>query len=205
MRLRGCICILLISHCTLPVFGQIPTAPVQPQEGSPLKILVLEGQDGKNNIKARVGVPILVEIQDSQGRPLPGAPVIFQLPASGPSGSFPGGALTQRTVANARGQAATSGFVPNNQDGRLNVKISASSGGLSATQTVSQVNVLVVKDAKGGGSKKALWILVAVGVAGGVFAGLRGGGVVGATPAPAPTNPSSIVLVPGAVSVGGPR
>src|ERR1022692_324433 len=112
MRLRGCICILLISHCAFPVFGQIQTPPAPPAGGSALKILVLEGEDGKNSIKARVGVPILVEIQDSQGRPLPGAPVIFQLPATGPSGSFPGGALAQRTMANARGQAATSGFVP---------------------------------------------------------------------------------------------
>src|ERR1035438_7240364 len=156
MRFRVCTCVLLIAHCTYPVFGQAPIAPVPPPGVSALKILVLEGEDGKNSIKTRVGIPILVEIQDSQGRPLPGAPVIFQLPASGPSGSFPGGALTQRTVANARGQAATSGFVPNNLEGRLNIKVSASSGGLSATQTVSQVNLLVSANAKSHGSRKVL-------------------------------------------------
>ena len=203
MRLRGCICILLISHCTFPVFGQTQPVPAQPGAGSALKILVLEGEDGKNSIKARVGIPILVEIQDAEGRPLPGAQVIFQLPASGPSGSFPGGSLTQRTVANARGQAATSGFVPNNLEGRLNVRVSASSGALGATQVLSQTNVAMAAGAKGGGSKKTLWILVAVAVVGGVVGGVVGRG--SSSTASTPANTSNVVLVPGPVTVGGPR
>jgi hypothetical protein len=201
MHLRGFICLFLSVHGALPLYGQAPAGPARPLEGPALKILVLEGEGGRNTVKPRVGVPILIEVQDSQGRPLPGASVIFQLPAAGPSGSFPGGVLTQRMVANARGQAATSGFVPSSQEGRLNVRVTASSGGLGVTQIVGQTNVLPTAG-KAGGSKRAVWILVAAGVGGAVLGGMKRGGTSPAAPVP---NPSSVLLVPGPVTVGGPR
>ena len=92
-----------------------------------------------------------IEVRDAQDKPIPGAQVIFQLPASGAGGSFPGGRLTQRTATDPRGQASTSGFVPNDAQGRFNMKVNITSGGQVASAIVAQVNV--EKDGRGLGEE----------------------------------------------------
>src|SRR5713101_3262850 len=100
---------------TNPNSVQLQTAPLIPG----LKILVLEGKDGINNVKlGTVSVPV-VEVRDQNDRPVERAEVIFRLPAIGPSGFFPGQALTEKMFTTAQGQAAASGFVPNHEAGRF--------------------------------------------------------------------------------------
>ena len=168
-----------------------------------LQITVLKGMDGRNSIKSRIGIPIEIEVRDNQGKSVAGAQIIFTLPSFGASGSFPGGQLTARTTSGPDGHAVMSGFVPNDIEGRFNIKVTADSGTLSGAAVVPEVNVAMLESDKPK-SHKSLWILLAVGAAGGIAAGVLGGGKGGSTPAPAPV-PPVVTVTPGAVSVGGPR
>ncbi len=188
------------SRVTLGLFCSLPLLVAQTPAPA-LKILVLNGEGARHSIKTKRAVQALVEVRDENDKPLPGAQVVFQLPAAGPGGTFPGGRLMQRVATDARGQAATTGFVPNDEQGRFNVKVTATSGTASASAVIAQINALTTElDVKK--RSKTPWILLALGAggAGGVIAATRGGGV--STP-PAPVN--SVVLVPGPVTVGGPR
>ncbi|MEK7407834.1 MAG: hypothetical protein AAB225_22420 [Acidobacteriota bacterium] len=182
--------------------------PAQPQgaasgpQGSGLKIVVLEGEGARHSIKTKRAVQARIEVRDEKDRPLPGAQVVFQLPAAGPGGTFPGGRLMQRVAADARGQAATTGLVPNDEAGRFNVKITATSGTASGSAIIAQINAATTElDVKK--RSKAPWILLALGAAGvtGGVAATRGGGGSAGPPPP----PNAVTLVPGPVTVGGPR
>ncbi len=177
-----------------------PAARAQQPAPLGIKIVVLQGEGARHSIRSRHGVQTVIEVRDQDSRPLPGAQVVFQLPAAGPGGTFPGGRLTQRTVTDARGQASTAGFAPNDQEGRFNLKVIAVSGDLKAEAVVSQVNQARTEIDARRRSKKP-WIVLALGgAAAGIIAATRGGGGSAAA-APTPT----ITLVPGPVSVGGPR
>ncbi|MBI4873569.1 MAG: hypothetical protein HY822_02930 [Acidobacteria bacterium] len=194
--------VLLSARILFPP-GAAAQNPAAPPAGSErLKVLVLEGEGSKNSIRSRAATPVLVEVRDANDKPLPGAQVVFQLPASGPGGAFPGGRLMQRANANSQGRAATNGFIPNDQEGRFNIKVTATSGAETASVVVAQANVARTEaDAKR--SNKPLWILILAG--GGTAAALLArGGKSGASSGPAQA-PPSITLVPGPVSVGGPR
>jgi hypothetical protein len=196
MRFRALVA-LVMSLCT-PAWVLAQT----PGTGG-LDISILKGEGGRNSIKSRTGVPIEIEVRDKQDKPVVGAQVIFQLPSTGASGSFPGGRLQERTTTGPAGQAVMSGFVPNGIEGSLNVRITASSGAQQASAVVSQVNVAsYVSEAKKH-SNKTLLILLGVGAAAGIGAGVAlGSGGKGQTAA-AP--PPSVTVVPGTITVGGPR
>jgi len=190
-------------------FAFLLTCPPQPlgaQTQAPnsggLRITVLKGEGGRNSIKSRTGVPIEIDVRDDQGKPVVGAQVIFLLPSFGASGSFPGGQLTERTTTGPDGHAVMTGFVPNDTEGRLNIKITADSGSLSGTAVVSEVNVAQLAADKPK-SHKGLWIVIAAGAGGGVAAGVLAGrkGATAAAPPPAP----SVTVTPGTISVGGPH
>ena len=204
MKPRIALSIILLAFNS---FGQaLPTGTPDQPDRKEIKIVVLEGEAAKHSIVPRIGVQISVEISDDAGKPVPGAQVLFQLPASGAGGSFPGGRLSQRVVSNAQGRAASSGFAPNDTEGRFNVKVTSSSGSLTASTVVAQVNIKQYESAKKS-SNKLLWILLAAGGAGaaGVVAATSGkssssGGATG----PAVV-PPSITIFPGPVTVGGPK
>lgn len=197
MRVLCLFLIVMLSAGGRPARGQAPAA--QPPPAS-LKIRVLQGEGARHSIRSRHGVQTLVEVRDEHDRPLPGAQVVFQLPAAGPGGTFPGGRLVQRTVTDARGQAATAGFAPNDQEGRFSLKVTATSGGATATTVVSQINAMRTEVDAGRRSRKR-WVLFLVGgaAAGGAIVAARGGERQSAR------QPPTITLVPGPVTVGGPR
>jgi hypothetical protein len=180
-------------------------APPQPSapggEPARLRILVLRGEGARHSIRSKLAVQSLIEVRGENDKPVPGAQVVFQLPSSGPGGTFPGGRLIQRTASDVRGQAATAGFVPNDQEGRFELKVSVSSGAATASAVIAQANApTTVLDVKKPSKKRWLLLVLAAGGAGGVIAATRGGGG-GAAAVPTPT----ITLVPGPVTVGGPR
>lgn len=183
----------------------IPVLGAEPQTQSQLTINILKGEGGRNSIKTRTGEPIELSVADVSGKPVAGAQIIVQLPTSGPSGSFPGGQLTKRTTTGPNGQAVITGFVPNDLEGRFNVKITADSGAFSGMIVVSQTNVAEFASEKPK-SKKGLWILLAVGAGAGAAAGiaLGGGGSSSSSPGGGSVPPSVTVSV-GTVTVGGPR
>lgn len=204
MKPKVALSIILLAINSL---GQnLPSGTPDQPDRKEIKIIVLEGEAAKHSIVSRIGVQTMVEIRDDTGKPVPGAQVLFQLPASGSGGSFPGGRLSQRVISNAQGRASTSGFAPNDLEGRFNVKVTCSSGTLTASAIVAQVNIKQYEVAKKS-SSKLLWILLAAGGAGavGVVAATKGGGGSTSAPTGPVAPPPSITIFPGPVTVGGPK
>src|ERR1700738_1979012 len=56
-----------------------------------LRIVIIEGEGFTNNVKKKVAREEIVEVQDRDRRPIPGASITFALPHSGASGSFVNG------------------------------------------------------------------------------------------------------------------
>jgi hypothetical protein len=175
-----------------------------PQPGG-LKVIVVQGEGALNSTRTRMATQPVVEVRDDSDKPVAGAEVVFQLPAAGPGGVFNGWMRTQTTRSGADGKASASGFTPNDEEGRFNIKVTATAGTKSGGAVIGQSNGRGTNGsgAKMTGGRNKIWLAVAIigvgAIAGGVAA-TRGGD----TPAAAtPTIPVSVT--PGAVTVAGPR
>jgi hypothetical protein len=184
-----------------PLVQQAQTA--QTAEG--LKIVVIEGENGRNDIRTKTAAPIVVEIRDDADKPVPNAEVVFQLPWSGPGGVFYDWLRVQTVRAGTDGRAIAKGFTPNDEEGRFNIKVMATSGNKSAAGVIAQSNIRGAGPAssKGNGNgRKGLWTTIGIigagALAGGIYAGTRNGNGSAAA-----ANP--IVIAPGTITVGGPR
>ena len=109
------------------------------------------------------------------GRPLKGVQVTFQLPESGPSGSFQGehGRRSSVFVTSTAvdGKAEARSFRPNKESGAYILKVTAEQGDRSASAELSQANAVSDSVAKNHKTAKKIWIAVAiVGVAAAVGA-----------------------------------
>ncbi len=162
---------------------------------SELKIVVVEGQGAVNNIRQRTAREPVVEVQDSNGRPVAGASVTFILPQNGPSGVFPNGTNVLTMVTDETGRAAGLGLRPNNVAGEFRMRVAATHQGRSASASIAQTNV---GTPAAGISGKVITILGLAGAAatGGVLVARR----VGSKPESARP-----VVVPGTPEVGRPR
>jgi hypothetical protein len=207
LRLRDTI-IVLLAGC-LVLSAQIPTAaPGQQrqlvaQAKDTLVITVVEGEGGKNSIRNRTAVAPVVEVKDAGGKPVPGAEVVFQLPSVGPSGSFNGWLKTQTVRADEQGRAAVTGYAPNTEPGRFNIKVTATSGTNTGSAVISQVNTDNGSSVSNGGNRGWVkWVAIIGGAAaiGGVAAAVGGGD----DDSPA-QNRVPVGITAGAVTVGGPR
>lgn len=145
MPIKKYVAILLVEQLVLLA------APAQPQPQAPLaplptvenlKVLVLEGQHSINNTSRHIGIQPVVEVRDENDRPIESATVVFRLPPSGPGGAFGGNSLTLSVGTNAQGQAAARGFVPNDQLGRFDIHVTASSQNRIGEATISETNSL---------------------------------------------------------------
>lgn len=189
--------VLLLIHITgLP-------APAQNPAG--LQILIVEGEGAINNVKQRVNREPIVQVEDENHKPVAGAAVIFFLPNDGPGGTFANGSMTFTTTTNSQGQAVARGIRFNNQAGSMQIRVSASFAGQTASAIINQTNVLGVAAsgaAAGGLSLAAKLLIIGAVVGGGIAAGVvianRGGGST-------PTAPGTITITPGTVTVGGPQ
>jgi hypothetical protein len=173
------------------------------QGGGGLKITVVQGEGAINNTRTKTGTAPAVEVRDDSDKPVAGAEVVFQLPAAGPGGVFNGWMRNQTARSDEQGRAAASGFTPNDEEGRFNIKVMATQGSKTATVVIGQSNSRTggTGDAKGASSHKGLWIAIGVLAVVGIIAGValtRGDDTVTTT-----TNP--VTITPGPVSVGGPR
>jgi hypothetical protein len=176
----------------------------QPAGG--LKIVVVQGEGAKNNVRTRSATQPVVEVRDEGDKPVPGAEVVFQLPPAGPGGVFNGWMRTQTARTGAEGRAEANGFAPNDEVGRFNIKVTATSGTKTTSTVIAQSNTQNGED--GGGprarSRSTMWKVLAVvavaGLVGGIVAAKKSGDN---SPTVAATIP--IGISPGPVSVGGPR
>src|SRR6059036_2707594 len=108
------------------------------QESGFLKIVALEGEGAFNDIRRKIARDPVVEVRDEANRVVAGAPVVFSLPDSGPSGTFAGGSRIFTATTDAQGRARGEGLKPNSIEGRFNIKVTASASGRSGTAVISQ-------------------------------------------------------------------
>ncbi|MDP8990947.1 MAG: hypothetical protein M3N41_12820 [Acidobacteriota bacterium] len=189
--------VLLLSHFTgLPAWAQTPAS---------LQLIIVEGEGAINNVKQRVNREPIVQVEDENHKPVAGAAVIFFLPNDGPGGTFASGSSTLTTTTNAQGQAVARGIRFNNQAGSMQIRVTASFAGQTASAIIHQTNVLGVAASGAGVGGMSLGVklliigaVVGAGVAAGVLIANRGGGSNAAAP-------STITITPGTVTVGGPQ
>ena len=204
---RGLLSLILIPLLVAPAWPQDTSGPKQNlvQEGGGLKLVVVEGEGALNNVRTKSAVAPVVEVRDDQDKPVAGAEVVFQLPAAGPGGVFSGWMRSQTARTNAQGQAGVTGFTPNDEEGRFNIKVTATAGKRTASVVIAQSNTRTGSQtpAQAKSARRGWWILggvIAAAIAGGAYAASRTGNSTAAT---AVTNP--VTIIAGPVSVGGPR
>jgi hypothetical protein len=174
------------------------------QNPTGLQIVVVEGEGALNNIKQRVTRDPIVQVEDENHKPIQGASVVFTLPNQGPGGTFDNGTNTLTTMTNNQGQAVARGIRFNNQVGSMQIRVTASFGGQTATAVITQTNLIGTSGGGGGGGGATKWLII-LGVAGAVAAGVivatRGGSSSPTTPPPVPT----VTITPGTPTVGAPQ
>ena len=164
-----------------------------------LKILVLEGTGSINSTAKQEGTPPVVEVRDSNDRPVEGATVVFRLPLTGAGGFFTGQTNSFTTKTNGEGQAIASGFLPNKSTGRFNIHVTAISGNRIGEIDVSQTNTVNGFDSKTSKKhfKMTKWKWVAVGGAVAVVT------VVIVLATQGGSSPKTVTISPGPVTIGG--
>jgi hypothetical protein len=170
---------------------------------SRLKINIISGEGAVNNIPMRVAAQPGVEVLDEKDSPVEGAVVIFQAPAQGPSGTFYGGMSQHQVKTDSKGRATATGFIPNDQAGKLRIQVRATAGSAVAEVVINQSNSQGPGNgAKASSNKKVIWTVVAiaaaVGIAGGVAASNSGG-------SSDTTSKKPVSIGAGPITVGGPR
>lgn len=203
-HLRVLLSFLLIGTLIRPGWAQAP------QGG--LRLVIIEGDGAINNVRQRVNRDPIVQVEDENRRPIAGAAVVFFLPDQGPSGTFANGMRSLTVTTDAQGHATATGMRPNNQAGQLQIRVTASFQGQSATAIITQTNVAGggAGGASAGGMSTGAKVLLTLAIIGGAAAAgaviatrsnndSNGGG--------GPTTPSTptITLTPGTPTVGGPR
>jgi hypothetical protein len=203
MRFVSVILAALLALPTAPrAVAQAPQAP-----GAKLSIVVIEGEGAINNIRQRTAREPIVQVEDENHRPVAGAAVVFTLPSNGASGTFANGARTLTTVTDNQGRALARGFRPNNIQGRMEMRVTASNNGQTASTVIASTNAVAAGAAgaaagAGISGKLIAIIAIAAGAAagGGIYAATHNGGGGGtATIQPGTT------ISPGAGSVGPPH
>jgi len=193
------VAVFLLLSGTLPAQQTPPPAPAQPAPAAAkpqpgpksLKIIVLRGEGASNSIKARSATQPSVEVRDQDGKPVAGAQVTFELPASGPGGVFYDWMRIQTVRTNERGQAPASGLTPNRVEGRFEIKVTAEAGQATSRAVITQSNVeRPSKDLTVAGKtrwwKPVLILGAAAAASAGLYAARHGSGVTSAGPATAP-------------------
>jgi hypothetical protein len=182
----------------------------QQAPGRNLQLVVAEGEGATNNVRSRANKQVVVRVEDDNHKPVVGAAVSFFLPNEGPGGTFMNGTSSLTTTTDGRGRAFAGGINFNQQPGPMEMRVTASYAGQTASATVMQTNVVgpVVSGSApsnngGGGMSTGTKILIiaviAAGAAAGAILATRGKGSSNNTAAP-PT----VTITPGTPTVGAP-
>jgi len=191
--------LILLNLLRTPAWAQAPTG---------LSINIVEGEGAINNIRQRVNREPIVQVEDQNHKPIAGAVVIFFLPDSGASGVFSDGSRMLMLVTDNQGRATARGIRPNNQSGPMQIRVTASFQGLTASSLITQTNAAGAAAASSAGlstgAKWAIILAIAGGAAaGGIIAATHGSGTSsGGSTGGGSTGP--IVITPGTPTVGGP-
>ena len=195
-----------------------PLRAVDPIPPRQLVVTVTQGDNAEHDIQAPREIDITVRVADQAQMPIQNAVVVFQLPQSGPGGSFLNDSRFATVMSDEQGMASARGFRANSAVGEYAVMVTVSYRDYqSVTLNVAQKNVdsslirqpgappPVVTRKSGNGKIIAIVALIG-GAAAGAALGLSGGGgsTGGGTVTPPPPTPS-ITITPGNPTVGAPR
>src|SRR5580692_3919977 len=133
-----------------------------PRAAPMLNIVIVEGEGTLNNVKQRVNREPIVQVEDENHKPVAGAAVVFFLPTSGPSGTFANGSQTLTVTTDATGRAAATGIHPNHTLGKMQIRVTASANGLSASAVITQTNIAGANVGRGLSTPAKLAILGAI-------------------------------------------
>ncbi len=97
-----------------------------------LQIQILEGEGAVHIAGSKSSRPLVVQIVDEVGRPVPGVAVGFRLPEQEPSGLFSGGLKTDIQATSADGRVAVWGIQWGRQTGPVRLRITAAKGEVRA-------------------------------------------------------------------------
>lgn len=191
--------------------GQVvkpPAAPAANEAGGTrritpggLRIGILEGQNVINSLATKTAISPVVQVFDSLEHPVEGAEVTFEVPPSGPGGTFSNQQNIITTRTDARGQA-TAAFTPNSTPGSFAIKVTASAGGQSAEARIVQTNdskaMLAgpVPPPKAWYKNWKWWAVIGAGAGAGLGLGLYFWDR---------NQTATITISPGTVVIGGPR
>jgi hypothetical protein len=167
--------------------------------GERLNLVVLQGLDAVSDVHAPTTTMVVVEVRDENYRPLEGATVEFELPPTGPSGSFEGGGRIKKAITNAQGQAFTA-FEPNPAAGRFSIQARATFGARTGMVTINRPTQ-PAQSRMWINRHKTLVIVIAVGVAGAATAAIlttRGG-------ASSSSSKPTVTITSGIPSFGSPQ
>ena len=216
MSLKGCLCVLLVilTLSSAQSWAQQPNATNNPPDSKmleKLRILVLQGEHGLNDIERSLPALTVVEVRDENDRPIENADVTFRLPPSGPGGSFPGQKFSRTVRTNPQGQAAPTGLTPNHELGDFGISVTATYGTLLGRATIHQTNEVGVNSITGTRTNKGFlnkwgkwkWIVVGgltVGAVVGILLATRGGSGSAAS-----STPTTVIISPGPIVIGAPQ
>ncbi len=174
------------------------------QPSGTLRILILEGEGGMNNIRQRLARDLIVQVDNEAGVAVPKANVTFTLPEVGASGTFPDGNKSAIVATDGQGRAIVRGIRPNQVAGRFEIRVSASHQGQTGRAVITQFNMAVAESVapkSGKGKILAIFAVAGAAAAGGVIVATQKSGVTG----PAVTAAPPISVTAGAGTVGPPQ
>jgi hypothetical protein len=178
-----------------------------------LRIVVIAGEDAVNVIQQKTAVAPIVEVRDRNDQPVAG--VLVRFAVRGGRGATLDGQATATITTDAAGRAAVTNFTPT-APGTLQIDVSASAGGQTATTTITQRTVATQAEAEqarqgsngsasaaagaaaggAGGRSVGLWLLGAAAAGGGVFAATQLGGDDGGPSSPGSTGSTGSSTTP---------
>ena len=198
--------VLAVVLATLPV-GRPPLAAQDQPAPSKLNLVIVEGDGAINNLRQRVAREPVVQVEDENHRPIAGAAVVFSLPSQGAGGTFANGARSLTVMTDDSGRAVARGIQLNKSTGQMQIRVTASFRGQTASAVITQTVAAGGAAGAGGGMSAGKIALIVAVVGGAAAAGIavgvtRGGG---SSPASIITPTPSTVLSPGTPAVGPPH
>jgi hypothetical protein len=192
-RCASAVCLLLVNLWTAAAWAQEPPPK--------LAIVVVDGEGAVNDVKGQVTHPPVIQVVDQDQKPITGAAVVFFLPNQGPGGTFFDGTRSLTVTTDAQGRATIRGIRFNSQSGTMQIRVTASFGGQTATATIMQTNVV---GSGGSGLSTTAKVLIIVAIAAGAAVGAvlatRGGSSSSSSTSSAPP----ITITAGTATVGAP-
>ena len=118
--------VVCVSNDTFTADTQFLIQVIAPVVGPPYGIGVMGGGGSGQSAKVNTpfASPLNIQIEDVNFNPVPGVPVTFTAPSSGPSATFAGSSLTATVITNAQGVAVSPAFTANGAIGQFYMGLS---------------------------------------------------------------------------------